>query len=417
MPLHAVHLGASSFCRYLQEALRPLAYLPASMDAPYLSAYFDWLPAGEHPSERPAVTTFKHEAKHLIDRFWPRGPAFESISADVERIQAYLADIDPSVRGIGIVACHAKGVFEPHLLSVPVPTRLIANPTPALSLLSRAIDDYPPYAIALADNRIAVVSLMNQALRDGSPSQSLGAASHSRHFEHTRVEHRLCKEYDEEIAHFMHRIAAETQRLVEESGTTQLILAGRDEVRGLLEHAFARLPNLKAQIIGTLQLDVHVTEPELIEAARPLVRRAAVNREIEAVRSLSEGLATGCAVAGADALANALQEGEIRQLVLNDDFRAAGWADYTLPVFGASAVPKEHPLGGDVSNIVPTALEEEFVRFAIRTDADIVFVRTLPEVDGSEERVPKPGAAHRRSGPAEMLDRLGGVGATLKFAA
>jgi hypothetical protein len=60
------------------------------------------------------------------------------------------------------------------------------------------------------------------------------------------------------------------------------------------------------------------------------------------------------------------------------------------------------------------ALEQELIRLALLTGAEIEIVRTLAPVDPTES-TSKGGAAGNRTKAAEMLDALGGVGAILRY--
>ncbi|MGZ3499329.1 MAG: hypothetical protein ACXWNK_02690 [Vulcanimicrobiaceae bacterium] len=384
MSVDTIHLGAGSFCRYLQEALRPVAGLPASTAAPYLSAYFDWRPIPEHPNERSGFTQFEHEANRLVERLDPRGPAFESVRADIDGIRSQLASIAPSAQGAAIVACHARGVLEPYDLSVPLVTRLISGPTPVLSLLARVVDDYPPYAIVRATHHNAVITLMNQAIHEPNRPR----------FQHGSTEHRLAARHGELLEHLVRTVAAETERLMTESSTALLIIEAEDETRGLLEHAIDERQFLRDRLIGTI--GYHEQEPELINSARPLLDKAARTREAGAVANVRELLGAQRAVAGAEPVVSAFNERKIDTLVINDEFHADGWADYVLGLYGAGPPPKEHPAGGNVANIVPVALEDEAIRLAILSDADIVFVL-------------------RRTDAAKSLADIGGIGAIVRW--
>jgi hypothetical protein len=99
---------------------------------------------------------------------------------------------------------------------------------------------------------------------------------------------------------------------------------------------------------------------------------------------------------------------------VNDDFAQTGWADFTLPLFGVGDVPREHPAGGDVANIVPVELADEVIDLALQTDAAVELVRTTMPI-AAAGGVPPAGAAAPRYEAALALDALGGIGAILRF--
>jgi peptide subunit release factor 1 (eRF1) len=112
----------------------------------------------------------------------------------------------------------------------------------------------------------------------------------------------------------------------------------------------------------------------------------------------------------------ALQAGQVATLVIVDDFAAPGWADYTMNVYGAGPVPETHPLGGDVADLVPVDLAQELIRLAVRTGAEIEIVKTSIDTADLPEEIPAGGNGLPRTEAARELDKLGGVGALLRFA-
>ena len=158
----------------VRATLSRLAALPPSTDAPYLTVALDWQPDGGDPgrgaaaeirpserrstrpelgpSRRPSRQQLERELDALLAEHGPRGAAFDSLSADIERVVTYLdVELDPSAQGVFLVASDAMGVFEPLALGLPVPTRVVVAPTPALSALAWLDDDHPTYAVLLAD--------------------------------------------------------------------------------------------------------------------------------------------------------------------------------------------------------------------------------------------------------------------------
>ena len=138
---------------------------------------------------------------------------------------------------------------------------------------------------------------------------------------------------------------------------------------------------------------------------------------MEAVQRVNDGQGPGGhATAGSEDVLVALQSGQVMTLVMNDDFQGQGWADYTLPVYGAGKPPTKHPAGGEPEHIVEVALEDEIVRLAVQTGAEIEIVHSAVPID-PDGNVPIRQADDDfpRSEAAQALDQLGGVGAILRF--
>lgn len=411
------HEHPTTFDFDLRDALRRLAALPPSAEVPYLTLSLDWRPEGSKPGKRPAREQFAREAAQVVARFWPRGAAFDSVSADIERIQTSLdEELDPEAQGVFVVACHAQGVFDLLPLGIPVRTRLSVAATSALSVLARLEEDYPSYAVLLADQHEAVLTVFTQSAMN--QSVSLRSSEYPRKQQAGGwSQRRFQARADERVAAFAKGIAAETRAFLEATGvTTMLILAGDEIMTSALDAELHQ--TVKDRIIRTLRLDMDASPDALVAATLPLVEQRERDREAERVDDLRDQLgAGGLAVAGIEAVLTSLHYGQVMTVVLNDDFRMSGWADYAMHVYGVEAPPGSHPLGEDVSAVIPISLEEEVVRLAVQHGAAIDFVHTsVPVTEQPGGDIPRAGQPQPRSAPAAALDALGGIGALLRFA-
>lgn len=414
-----------------------LAALPPSTEAPYLTLSLDWRPAGDDPgripaaeprpserrasrndegvSRRPSRQQIERELAALVATHAPRGAAFDSVSADVERISDYLDnDLDPAAQGVFIVACSATGVFMPLVLGLPLPTRLVAAPTPALGVLARLVDDHPTYAILLADQHTATLSLIMQATR----GHSLGLESTGYPRKQQQggwSQRRFQARADERVEAFARVIADEVHKALDEASVTMLVVAGDEVITSALDAAFH--PSVTGRIVDTIRLDIGASEGDIIAATLPIVERAEREREVEAIEALQDGIgAGGLGVGGVAETLTALQGGQVATLVIVDDLAAPGWADYVMPLYGVGEVPAEHPAGGNPADIIPVALEEEMIRLAIQTGATSQIVHTaVPVGSAANAEIPEAGSAPPRTEAARALDDLGGVGALLRF--
>lgn len=421
----------------VRETLARLAALPPSLDAPYLTVTLDWTPQGDDPgrepapelrrsemrsrrdetgvTRRPARREFEREMEQVLAAHGPRGAAFDSLSNDAEQIAAYLDDeLDPAVQGVYIVACAAHDVFEPLSFALPLPTRVDAGPVPLLSPLIRLVDDYPAYAVLLADQHQATISKIRRAGR--GRSVRLESSDWPRHQQTGGwSQRRLQARAGERVAAFARGIAEETERTLDEAGIDMLVVAGDAVITSALSEAFPQ--RLAERIIGTINLDIQTGEQEMIEATRPLAEQVERDQELEAARAVADAIGSdGLGAAGVGAVLRALQRGQVAKLVIVDDFSEPGWADYGMDVYGSGPIPATHPIGGETANIVPVALEEELMRLAARTGAEIEIIHTsVPLDDSAEMSIPQAGSPSPRSEPAMIMDTFRGVGALLRY--
>jgi hypothetical protein len=420
--------------------MRRLANLPPSTEAPYLTVSLDWRPDGTEPgrlpppelkrsqrrtlgeeagpARRPSWQQVRRELDELVTQSGPRGTAFDSLSADVARLGTYVEEeLDPAAKGVVVVANHHQNLFAPVPLDLPVPTSVATSAIPALLPLARAAAAERPYAVLVADQLEAILWLMTwQTWERGVQLESNEYPHHQK--QGGLAQRRLQNRANERVEAFARTIAQEIlQELGEGDGSIPYLIIAADEPISSAVEAELH-PTVKERILARIRLEVGANPTDVAAAAEPLIDEAERQRELDLVRAVRDGVGAGAqGVAGAEDTLTALQTGQVRTLVINDDFAQPGWADYSLPLYGTGEVPKEHPAGGDVANLRPTSLADEAVRLALSSGADVALVTTAVPVSQAElEHVPRADAATPRSEAALALDALGGIGAVLRYA-
>ncbi|MGI8643418.1 MAG: Vms1/Ankzf1 family peptidyl-tRNA hydrolase [Thermomicrobiales bacterium] len=400
----------------LRRTLERLAELPPSVGAPYITATLSWRPQGSEPQLRAARMEFEQAADRLLDGPHGRSAATESLQADVDRIKAYLAEEAPdTAHGLIIVACHAEGVFTALPLGVDVETSVDVGPAPVLIDLARVAEDYPTYAVLLADQREATLSLVTQN-RARPRLEMTGTDYPTKQQQGGWSQRRFQSRADERVEHFLSAVADETRKVLELQHRPMLILAGDNRTTSALRDQLHE--SIADTIIGTLHLDIDATDSELVDATWPLVAGAEREHEFDAVEKAIGGAAAEAEGAvGAEDVLTSLQSGQVMTLVMNADFSAEGWADYSMPLFGIGEMPETHPAGGDTGNLTPVQIETEMVRLALQSDADIEIVQTeVPVSEEEQQDIRDADEPRPRSEAAKKLDEVGGVGAILRFA-
>jgi peptide subunit release factor 1 (eRF1) len=340
----------------------------------------------------------------------------DSLRADFDRISGFLdGEADPEARGYYIVSCAAKEVFHAFPIELPLPTDVSVGPTPALSTLARVSEDYPPFAVLLADQRDARLTLVRHDVV--TRSVEIEGSDYPRHQQQGGwSQRRYQARADEKVEAFARDVAEETRKELDRHGIGMLVLAGAEEMRVALENELAEA--VKDLIVGTISLDIRASDREMVQAAAPVIEQAEREHERRAVQRVSDGVgASTNGAGGAGDVLTALQAGQVMTLVMNDDFAGQGWADFTMPAFGAGDLPTTHPLGGDVKNLVEIDLREEMVRLGVQSGAEIEIIHTAVPDDAEEGQTvaQEGGESLPRSEPAIALDQFGGVGAVLRY--
>ncbi len=420
----------------LHDTLQDVASLPVVAGSPFLSVSLDWTPSFDNPgrrpaeelrrsearnvttgstAQRPALTWFHSEAKALLDTLDERSEARAGLEAGIARIAAWLEqDLDSSASGVIAYSSAGQEIFIPLALGVPVPNRITYATLPALEVLAHVDEDYATYAILVARQQDAELTFVTQGTQEGGitlESTLFPRRQSSGGLNQRRYRNRA----GERTSAFARAIAGETAKALEETGVDVLVLVGSGDFLRDIEAEFP--PAVRGFVAGTVTMDFqqHPGERAIIDAAAPYALAAERRQEAAAVAEVRNQLGGGLAVAGAVDVINALKAGQVQSLVMNEDFDAMGWADFSYPVYGEGEIPAEHPLGGDVANIVAVSLPEELIRFTLQQGGEIELIHTAVPVDETTTASQESGELPR-SEPAGLLDEVGGVAALLRFA-
>ena len=418
----------------LAAALRQLAQLPPATDVPYVTASVDWSIDGAAPGHTPGEalkasqrremgqpqgTTkrtgrgeIERELKQAAEQHDPRSEVRASLVADGEKIADYLDnELTTAAQGAFVVSRAAGDVFVPLALAMPVPTRLRVGATPDLSPLVRMVEENPPYAVLLGDQAQSHLTVVSRTRPVGS--LSLTGSKYPRHQKQGGSQRRYQNRAQNRIDEFVKETALAAADIVTNNGIETVIVAGDEVFTSALE---AGMPNaLRERIKATIRLDVRATDKEIVDATLPIVEQLERDTELRVAKALADAVgADNRGAGGAVRVLNALQASQVATLVMNEDYEEDGWADFTMGMYGVGPVPTTHPAGGDVANLVDIDFDEELLRLAVLTDAEIEIVDIEVPVS-TEGEVPRAGQEFPRSEAATVLDGFGGVGALLRF--
>ncbi|WP_025745705.1 hypothetical protein [Kallotenue papyrolyticum] len=308
----------------LQEVLERLAAYPAS-EHPFLSVYLDLSADGS--GRRPSTATMRaleQEFDRISQRVAPHGQARASLEADRERIMQYVSrDVPDDARGVAIFACQAAGVWHAVPLQTPVETSIIADRLPSTFELARILDDYEPYAVVVADGQESRIFLISseEAQRIGGteadePIKRFDAGGWAQMILQRRTDN-VIKAHTKEIA-------AELERVIRRYGVQHIIIATNDAVKGMINESLT--PPIRERLVDLINLDPHSTIDEMLAAVAPKMREVERQQEADDVETLEAQVNTkgGLGVVGVRDTALALSKGQVRHLIMLQDFNALG---------------------------------------------------------------------------------------------
>jgi len=366
---------------------RLAAFEPASL--PVVSLYLDMRP-DQHGREQYA-TWLRKALPERVRTFAAGTDARRSLDGDVERIHAYLASRgERSANGLAIFACHGAGLFEALQLSAPIENHwLFIGPVPHLYPLARLNDQYPRYAALLVDTnaaRLFVFSLgATEALREvknvKTRKSSMGGWSQARYQRHVDNDH----------SQHMKEVVDILDRVVREEAINHIVVACDEIAKPLLMQELPR--HLAPRIIDIVRMDINAPEHEVLRETLEALRAKDGDTDAERVEAmLGAWKAGGLAVVGPDDTLEALQRGQVEELMIAA--RAASVRRPEESGAGAAAGPVAVETSAPGGTVDPerAGMAGELVARAQATAARIRFIE--------DER---------------LLDDVGGVGALLRF--
>lgn len=377
--------------RSLSDTISRLAHLPPSPN-PVVSCFVNTAPDGRG---RPTFPTFLRKAfAERIRSFPDRSPARQAIERDRDRILEHLTGhLDTAARSAAIYASIEDDLWEAHDFRTEFDeNRLVVGPVPHLYPLVKLADQQPLYAVCVAnvDHARIVVCGLGEVLEERDfegpePIDRTRVASWAEVRYQSRIEDHIQKNAKE--------IVDRLTRIVEANEVDYVILAGDETILGELRRHLA--PAVRERLIDEEHIPIDAAAHEILKRTITVVRsvEASEGRRL-ADTTIDRFRAGGLAVAGLDSTIEALNREQVDQLLLADGFNGAvGWQCPECRVLGRPPKPAacpfcQAPMPEDID------LREAMVRRAGRTG------RRVEIVEGHEE-----------------LERLGGVGALLRYRA
>ena len=256
----------------------------------------------------------RKELTERIRTFPSEGPERESLDKDAEQIRAFLSTLDASINGVAVFASSGAGVFETIELAAPIDEhRLFISSQPHLYPLARALDQYPRYAVLMADShfsRIFVVAANTveaTAQVEGTKTRrhKMGGWSQARYQRHIENYH---QQHAKEVVETLTRI-------VRDEGIGAIVLAGDQVAVSLITGELPK--DVAARVVDIVKLDGHSAEREIVEATIETMRRNDAETDRARVDELLGAYrADGLAVVGVEETLRALELGQVDELVI-----------------------------------------------------------------------------------------------------
>jgi len=343
----------------LDGTLTDLAKL-RSGDEPIVSLYLDVRWSDEQQRER--VRLFVQERVRQVLAQYPEGsPGREGLLRTLQRVQDLVAELtgqaqEPEKNGLALFACHAMGLWRAHFFRRSFVPELCTDHIPHLAQLARLADDEDPaivivpdasgadlYEVLLGDLAVEE-SIRGFVPRSTDEKWNAGTAGHpGRHYEREEKDDRRTDEF---VKKNRRRVVEQATALFDRTRGARLVLVGTSENLAAFERelpdrlqdaVIARLPRPREWASGDGQ-----RRSGVVEGAAAAVRDHEKVAEAQVVDEVvGESLRGGMAVLGPDDVVNALNQGRVHRLVLEEDFARAGFRCTNCDALGSNAESAE----------------------------------------------------------------------------
>jgi peptide subunit release factor 1 (eRF1) len=304
----------------------------------------------------------RKELTERVRTYPATGPERESLATDADKIRDYVATVDPSVNALAIFACAGAGLFEAVALATPIAEhQLHVSDQPHVYPLARLIDEYPRYAVLLADTHSArifvfagnTVERSEQIEGIKTKRHKMGGWSQARYQRHTENFH----------LHHAKEVVDALARIVRDESIRTIVIAGDEVIAPLLKDQLPK--DIADRVIEMARLDVRAPERVILDKTIAALREKDVETDRESVEKLiGTYRANGLAVVGVEGVGKALEAGQVDELIIT-----ASPATITLRASASQWASKVKP-----GRTPQECAADELVATARQTGATIRFI-------------------------------------------
>ncbi|MGC3999824.1 MAG: hypothetical protein QM767_21230 [Anaeromyxobacter sp.] len=340
----------------LDGTLAELARLRSGSE-PIVSLYLDVRWGDEQQRERVRLFV-QDKVRKTLAHYPPGTPGREGLERTLRRIQEYVSGLagqayEAEQDGLALFACEGLKLWRTFFFARPFKGELCTDGIPHLTQLARLAEDAEPaivvaphqdgadiYHITLGE-RSGERHVRGYVPRGGEKEQGAGAPV--RRLEREAKDERHQEEY---IQKARRAALAEVMRLLGETPDAKLILVGpaatlaafeRELPERARERVIARMPRPPDWTGKGGQLRDGVLAE--VEKAIAVHGKQSQGKAIDAV--VGQSLRGGLAVLGPDDVVQALNQGRVHRLVIEEDFARTGWLCDNCNCLGQNAEAAE----------------------------------------------------------------------------
>jgi peptide chain release factor subunit 1 len=305
----------------LRAVMRELAELE-SPDAPVLSLYADLRPElqGGDPGARNELTVVRHRLADLLEHYEPHTTAHTSLRSDIVRFEAYLSDQADALRsaeGLALFACGARDTWEAIVSPTPFETQVGTGPTADLFQLGGLLEESRTVVVALVDTHECRLYVTRRGSLVEGGTLDEDKEPHSRHDQGGWSQARYQRSVDMADKRFAAEAAAAIGELIDRVRAHHFILAGEERTTSVL---VPELPeSARAVLDHVARIDMHANAADVEADVAPMIAALQIEDAQEAAERAIAGWRAGdLGVVGVDAVQEALERGQVHELVIDE---------------------------------------------------------------------------------------------------
>jgi peptide chain release factor subunit 1 len=352
----------------------------ASFDSgpyPVISLYLNLQP-GEQGRDQ-FQTFVRNTLSERIATYTAQGPERESLDKDADAIRDYLQNVEPSANGLALFASSGAGLFEAFQLATPVAEHAVyISDQPHLYPLAHLLDQYPRYAVVVADTQTARVLVI--AANQIEHAEAVDGPKTKRHKAGGWSQTRFQRHVDQFRSQHAKEVVDMLTRLVRDEQIRWVIIGGDEVIAPLLQEHMPK--DVAERVIEVVAMDIRAPERLVLERALVLTGRKDEETDRERVSALLDAYRSGgLGTIGVERVRRALELGQVDELLIT--------AQATAFEAAAGSAADESPAA---ERSPAERIADELVTKARQTAASLRFIED-------------PG----------LLEPHGGVGAFLRF--
>lgn len=246
----------------------------------------------------------------------------KSVSTDLTRIENLVMEEQVMGKaGLAVFACSATDLWKVYRLSDKVRPLLVVDHTARLRPLIEYLNRHKLYCTVLLEKGRARVFLLDPTKVE-ERSDIFGVVP-GRHDQGGWAQARYQRHHDHRVMQHLKDTADQALALFQEEGFRRLFVAGTEElVSEFVEHLH---PYLKDRLAGTFPMAMVSSPKQVQEQTLAVAAELRERYDSDAIEDLRGEVHTGnLGAAGLADTLHALQKGQVRMLLVCDDFKAPG---------------------------------------------------------------------------------------------